>query len=92
MSAILIIFFLPDRLKWKHVYHFSNIQTLFMIFLVKALALQSYNKCDYFLVTRNNLDEKKRLLEETSVLLILMNTQTILLTQQIINLSVSFSN
>lgn len=60
MSAILIIFFLPDRLKWKHVYHFSNIQTLFMIFLVKALALQSYNKCDYFLVTRNNLDEKKK--------------------------------
>lgn len=79
MSAILIIFFLPDRLKWKLVYHFSNIQTLFMIFLVKALALQSYNKCDNFLVTRNNLDEKKkRLLKETSVLLILMNTQTIL--------------
>lgn len=31
-----------------------------MIFLVKALALQNYYKCDNFLVTGNNLEEKKK--------------------------------
>lgn len=30
------------------------------MFPVKALALQSYYKCDYSLVTGDNLDEKKR--------------------------------
>lgn len=51
-----------------------------MIFLVKALALRSYYKCDNFLVIGNNLDERKkreRLLKETSVLLMSVNTENI---------------
>ena len=51
---------LLDREKQKLEYTFSNIQTLFMIFPVKALALQSYYKCGDFLVTENNLDEGKK--------------------------------
>lgn len=47
--------------------------------LVKALALPGYSKCDDFLVTENNLDEKKRLLKKISVLLILKNTENTLI-------------
>lgn len=70
---------LLDRQKRKLEYNFSNIQTLFMIFLVKTLTLQNYYKCHNFLVTGYNLDEKQRLLKETSVLLMLMNTENILI-------------
>lgn len=65
-----------------------------MIFLVKALALRSYYKCDNFLVIGNNLDERKkreRLLKETSVLLMSVNTENIPI-EYTMNLSVSFSN
>lgn len=50
-----------------------------MIFLVKTLTLQNYYKCHNCLVTGYNLDEKQRLLKETSVLLMLMNTENILI-------------
>lgn len=91
MPDILRTLLLLDREKWNLGYNLSNFQTLFMIFLVQVLALQHYYKCDDFLVTGNNLDEKKRLLKEASVLLMLMNTENIL-RPQIMNLSVSLSN
>lgn len=59
MPDILRTLLLLDREKWNLGYHLSNFQTLFMIFLVQVLALQHYYNCDDFLVTGNNLDEKK---------------------------------
>lgn len=50
-----------------------------MSFLLEALALRSFYKCDNLLVTGINLDEKqKRMLKETPVFLMLMSTENIL--------------
>lgn len=68
MPNILLMLFLLDREPWKLEYKFSDIQTPFMSFLVEVLALWSFYKCDNFLVTGSNLDEKqKRLLQETGI-------------------------
>lgn len=92
MPDILLMLSLLDRETWQLEYNFSNIQTPFMSFLVEALALRSFYKCDNFLVTGINLDKKqKRLLKETPVFLMLMNTENIL-TWWTMNLNVSFSS
>lgn len=79
MPDILLMLSLLDRETWKLEYNFSNIQTTSMRFLVETLALRGFYKCDNFLVTGINLDEKqKRRLKETPVFLMLMNTENIL--------------
>lgn len=92
MPDILLMLSLLDREIWQLEYNFSNIQTPFMSFLAEALVLWSFYKCDNFLVTGINLDKKqKRLLKETPVFLMLMNTENILIWWTM-NLNVSFSS
>ena len=71
MLDILRTILLLDREKRNLCNNFSNFQTLFMIFLVNVLALQSYKGAN-FLVTGNDLDEKKETTKRNIVLLMLI--------------------